>query len=155
MPDTHRFTAVLEHARGGGAVVLVPPAVATALGGLKQMRVFAKMNDVDYKSSTYPWKGEGLYLGVHKAIREAAGVAFGETATFEVTRDDSPRVLELAPEFEAALSAEPDLKARFEALSFSRRRELADPIAEAKKPETRSARLEKALATLREKHLAG
>jgi hypothetical protein len=150
MADRHRFTAVLEHARGGGAVVLVPPDVATALGGLKQMRVFARVNEVDYKSSTFPYRGEGLYLGVHKAIREAANVAFGESATFEVTRDNSPRVLELVPELEKALTAEPDLRTRFEALSFSRRRELADPIAEAKKPETRSARLEKALARLRD-----
>ena len=150
MPDTHRFTAVLEHARGGGAVVLVPPDVATALGGLKQMRVFVKINEVDFKSSTYPYGGMGLFLGVHKAIREEAGVAFGETATFEVTRDDSPRVLELDPEFEAALNAEPALKARFDALAFTRRRELADPIREAKKPETRQTRLDKALAHLRE-----
>ena len=150
MADTHRFTAVLEHARGGGAVVLVPPDVATALGGLKQMRVFAKVNQVSYRSSTYPWRGEGLYLGVHKAIREDARVEFGESATFEVTRDDSPRVLELAPELEAALAQSPELKVRFEALSFTRRRELADPIAEAKKPETRSARLDNALKRLRE-----
>jgi hypothetical protein len=150
MPDTHRFTAVLEHARGGGAVVLVPPDVATALGGLKQMRVFVRINDTDFKSSTYPYGGRGLFLGVHKAVREAAGVEFGQEASFEVTRDDSPRVLELAPEFDAALSAEPALRSRFDAMSFTRRRALADPIAEAKKPETRSARLEKALATLRE-----
>jgi hypothetical protein len=150
MPDTHRFTAVLEHARGGGAVVLVPPDVATALGGLKQMRVFVRINDTDFKSSTYPYGGRGLFLGVHKAVREAAGVEFGQEASFEVTRDESPRVLELAPEFDAALSAEPALRSRFDAMSFTRRRALADPIAEAKKPETRSARLEKALATLRE-----
>ena len=150
MPDTHRFTAVLEHARGGGAVVLVPPDVATALGGLKQMRVFVRINEVDFKSSTYPYGGRGLFLGVHKAVRETAGVAFGQEATFEVRRDESPRVLDLAPELDEALAAEPDLRTRFDALSFSRRRELADPIAEAKKPETRSARLEKALTRLRE-----
>ncbi len=68
---------------------------------------------------------------------------------FEITRDDAPRVMALPPELEAALAAEPALRDRFEALSFTRRRELADPIAEAKKPETRAARLEKALAALR------
>jgi uncharacterized protein YdeI (YjbR/CyaY-like superfamily) len=36
------------------------------------------------------------------------------------------------------------------ALPFSRRRELADPIAQAVKPETRSARLEKVVTRLRE-----
>jgi uncharacterized protein YdeI (YjbR/CyaY-like superfamily) len=59
-------------------------------------------------------------------------------------------VLELAPEFEAAVAAEPDLRARFDGLSFSRRRELADPIAQAVKPETRAARIERALDRLRD-----
>jgi uncharacterized protein YdeI (YjbR/CyaY-like superfamily) len=95
-----------------------------------------------------PYRG-AFYLGVHKATRDAAGVAIGDEVEIEITRDDSPRVLELAPELEAALKADPDLRARFDALSFSRRRELADPIREAVKPETRQARLEKALAQLR------
>ena len=48
------------------------------------------------------------------------------------------------------MAAEPALRERFESLSWTRRRELAEPIAEAKKPETRAARLEKALTALRE-----
>jgi len=141
---------VIEPARGGGAVVLVPPDVATALGGLKQMRVFGTINGFEYRSSTYPYGGLGLFMGVHKATREAAGAAIGDEVEIVVQRDDSPRTLELAPELEAALAAEPALGLRFDALSFSRRRELADPIADAKKPETRAARLANALARLRE-----
>jgi hypothetical protein len=149
-PGTLRFKATLETARAGGAVVLIPPDVAAALGGLKQMRVTATLNGTAYRSSTMPYGGRGLFMGVHKAIRQAAGVKFGDTVDIEVTRDDSPRVLELATELEAALRKEPELRARFDALSFSRRRELAEPIAEARKPETRAARLAKALDALRQ-----
>jgi uncharacterized protein YdeI (YjbR/CyaY-like superfamily) len=42
------------------------------------------------------------------------------------------------------------LRARFDGMSLSRRRELADPIREAVRPETRAARLENALAALRQ-----
>ena len=87
---------------------------------------------------------------MHKATREAAGVEIGDEVELTLVRDDSPRTLELAPELEAALTSEPELRQRFDGLSFSRRRELADPIAEAKKPETRQARLEKAMARLRD-----
>jgi hypothetical protein len=139
---------VIEAARGGGAVAQIPAAVTAALGGLKQMRVFGKLNGVAYKSSTMPYRG-AFYLGVHKATREAAGVQVGDEVEIEVTRDDSPRVLELAPELEAALEKDPTLRARFEALSFSRRRELADPVREAVRPETRAARLTKTLDQLR------
>jgi hypothetical protein len=147
---THRFKAVLEAARGGGAVVLIPSDVATALGGLKQMRVLGSVNGVAHRSSTYPYGGRGLFMGVHKATREAAGVSIGEVVEVEVVRDDSPRILTLAPELDAALAADPALRERFDALSFSRRSELADPVGQAKQPETRARRLEAALARLRD-----
>jgi bifunctional DNA-binding transcriptional regulator/antitoxin component of YhaV-PrlF toxin-antitoxin module len=143
------FRTVIEAARGGGAVAQIPPDVTTALGGLKQLRVTGTINGLPFRSSTMPYRG-AFYVGVHKATREAAGVGIGDEVELTLVRDDSPRVLELAPELEAALAEHPELRERFDALSFSRRRELADPVREAKKPETRAARLEKALAQLRD-----
>lgn len=146
----HRFRSVIEAARGpGSAVARIPPDVTTELGGLKQMRVTGTLNGTPFRSSTMPYRG-AFYLGVHKATREAAGVTIGDQVELTLVRDDSPRTLQLAPELEAAFAAEPQLRDRFDSLSFSRRRELAEPIDEAKKPETRAARLEKALVRLRE-----
>ena len=147
--EEHRFRSVIEAARGGGAVALIPPDVTQALGGLKQMRISGTLNRTPFRSSTMPYRG-AFYLGVHKATREAAGVKIGDEVELTVIRDDSPRVLELPRELEEAFKAQPELRRRFDALSFSRRRELAEPISEAKKPETRAARLEKALLRLRE-----
>jgi hypothetical protein len=149
-PRSHRFKAVLLEARGGGAGVLIPLDVAEAMGGRKQFRVVGTLNGAPLKTSTFPYEGEGLWMGVHKATRVAAGVDFGDELELEITRDDAPRVLELAPEIEAAFVAEPALRVRFEALSFTRRRELADPIAKAKKPDTRAARVARALTALRD-----
>jgi len=128
--------------------VRVPPDVATALGGLKQMRVIGTLDGTDFRSSTMPYRG-GLYMGVSKAMREAAGVVIGDEIEVVISRDDSPRVLEMPPELDAALAAEPDLRARFDRLSFSHRREYADSIADAKRPETRARRLEATLEYLR------
>jgi hypothetical protein len=146
--EKHAFRTTIEAARGGGAVAQIPPDVTKALGGLKQLRVVGTVNGVPYKSSTMPYRG-AFYLGVHKATRQAAGVEVGDEVEIEVALDASPRTLELAPELDQALAADPALRARFDGLSFSRRRELADPVREAVKPETRAARLEKALAKLR------
>jgi hypothetical protein len=147
--DTHHFTAQLEAARAGGAMVLVPEEVARELGGLKQMRVVGTVNGVAYQSSTMPYGGRGLFMGVHKATRAAAGVEFGDMIDVSLARDERPRVLDLPPELEAAFAAEPALRERFEALSFSRRKDLAVPIGEAKLEATRTTRLEKALSRLR------
>jgi hypothetical protein len=145
---TQRFRTVIEAATGGGAAAKIPPDVEAALGGRKQMRVIGTLNGHPIRTSTMPYRG-AFYVGLHKAAREAAGVGIGDEVELELTRDDSPRVLDIPPELEAAFGAEPALRQRFDALSFSRRRDLAAPIAEAKKPETRAARLEKALAALR------
>jgi hypothetical protein len=144
----HRFRTVIEAAVGGGAAAQIPTDVTEALGGKKQMRVTGTLNGYPIRTSTMPYRG-GFYVGLHRAAREAAGVQIGDQVELELTRDDSPRVLEIAPELEGAFAAEPELRKRFEALSFSRRRDLAGPISEARKPETRRARLEKALAALR------
>lgn len=149
MTQPKPFRTVIEAARSSGALAKVPSDVAAELGGNRQMRVNGTLNGLAFHSSTMPYRG-ALYVGLHKATREAAGVGIGEQVELTLVRDESPRVLQLAPELQAALDAEPTLRERFEALAFTRRRELADPIAEAKRPETRAARLEKALARLRE-----
>jgi bifunctional DNA-binding transcriptional regulator/antitoxin component of YhaV-PrlF toxin-antitoxin module len=145
---TIRFRSAIEAATGGGAAARIPPELSAELGGMKQMRVTGTLNHTPIRTSTMPYRG-GFYVGLHKAAREAAGVEIGDEVELELTRDDSPRVLELAPELEAAVREEPDLRTRFNALSFSRRRDLAAPISNAKKPESRAARLAKALEALR------
>jgi hypothetical protein len=147
--DAHRFTAELEAGRGGGAMVLVPPEIATALGGLRQMRVVGSVNGVAYQSSVMPYGGRGLFLGVHKATREAAGVLPGEQVEVVVSLDERPRVVEIPAELAEALGADPAAQAAFDRLSFTNRKEIAGSVAEAKRPETRERRLAAAMARLR------
>jgi hypothetical protein len=148
MTESLRFSGVIEAASGGGAAVRVPEDVATPLGGLRQMRVVGTLNGTEFRSSTMPYRG-GLYMGVSKAMRASAGVAIGEEIEVVLARDDSPRVVTVPPELEAALAAEPQLQARWDRLSFSHRREYADSISEAKRPETKARRLEATLDHLR------
>ena len=149
MAEAHRFTAELEAGRGGGAMVLVPREIATALGGLRQMRAVGTVNGVPYQSSVMPYGGRGLFLGVHKATRDTAGVFPGERVDVVISRDDRPRVLEIPAELAAALAADPEAQAAFDRLSFTNRKEIATSVAEAKRPETRERRLAAAMARLR------
>jgi hypothetical protein len=130
-------------------MVLVPPALATALGGLRQMRVVGTVNGVAYQSSVMPYGGRGLFLGVHKATREEAGVMPGERVEVVVSRDERPRVVEIPAELAAALAADPAAQAAFDRLSFTNRKEIAGSVAEAKRPETRERRLAAAMTRLR------
>ena len=151
MAEKVRFRTTIEPARGPGATVaLVPSEHVPALGGMKQKRAFGWINGIEFMTATFPYKGEGLWVGVPKAARVAAGLNVGDEADVELMLDETPRVIEMPAELKAALDAEPALAARYDGLSNSRKRELADPISEAKKPETRASRVDKALARLRE-----
>jgi hypothetical protein len=142
------FEGVLETARGGGAVVYLPPEVVEALGGMR-VRVSGTLNGVEFASNTMPAGHGEACLGVHKATREAAGVEFGEVVQVELEVDERPREVELPPELTEALAGEPELRAVFDKLSFTHRLEYAKWIGDAKRPETRMRRVNEALERLR------
>ena len=89
MPDTVRFSARIEAARGGeasggGAVAAIPVESRDRLGGPRQVRVIGSMNGLPFKSSTQTYGGI-YYVGLHKETRERAGVAFGDDVDLELT----------------------------------------------------------------------
>jgi hypothetical protein len=145
-----RFRSTIEQARGPGATVArVPDEHVAALGGMRQKRAYGWINGIEFMTATFPYKQQGLWVGVPKAARVAAGAVLGDEVELDLMLDEAPRVLQLEPELEAAFGTEPDLRAKFESLSWSRKRLIAEPLAAAKKPETRAARLAKALEELR------
>ena len=141
------FEGTLEAGPGGGALVRLPDQVVASLGGTR-VRVCGTLNGVDFRSSTMPCGGF-TGLGVHKATRQAAGAAIGERVRVEVEPDLSPREVELPPELAQALAADPALRAAFEGLAFTHRREHAEWIGAAKRPQTRARRLAETLERLR------
>ncbi|HEU0129469.1 MAG TPA: YdeI/OmpD-associated family protein [Mycobacteriales bacterium] len=149
------FEAVIEPARpggtGGGAVVRLPDEVAAAFGTRRQVRVRGTVDGVAYRGNLMPTGGGAFCLGVHKATREAARRTFGDTVRVTVERDDEPREVDVPPDLQAALDADPAARAAFDRLAPSHRREHADAVAGAKRPETRARRVEKTLEMLRAK----
>jgi hypothetical protein len=143
------FEGVLQAGRGGGAYVDLPPGVLAALDRGTRMRVHGRLNGVEFRSSTMPAGGGRACLGVHKSTREAAGAHFGDPVRVEFEVDDTPREVVVPAELAAGLDADPLLRARFDQLAPSRRRELADGVSEAKKPETRRRRIARIVEELR------
>jgi hypothetical protein len=141
------FTGTIEQARpggrgsGGGALVRLPDDVAASFGTRGQVRVKGSVNGVAYRSNLMPLGGGAYCLGVHKATREAAGVTFGDAVTVTIERDDEPREIVVPPELQAALDADPDARTAWDRLAPSHRREHANAVADAKKPETRARRV--------------
>lgn len=88
-------------------------------------------------------------LGLHKATRQAAGVAVGDHVTIRVERDDRPREVAVPDDLAAALDADPSVRALFDGLAFSHRREYVEWVEGAKKAETRARRVAQTVERVR------
>jgi bacteriocin resistance YdeI/OmpD-like protein/uncharacterized protein DUF1905 len=144
-----RFSGTVQAAGGGGAYVEVPAAVLAALGGGARFRVRGTLAGVEFSSSAMAMGGGRVCLGLHKATRQAAGVAVGDRVELAVERDDTPRTVSVPDELSAALAADPAAQAAFDGLSFTHRREYAEWVAGAKWPETRQRRAAQTVERLR------
>lgn len=146
------FEGTIEPARpggaGGGALVVLPPEVVEVVGTRRATPVQGTLNGVGYRTTTMPLGGGVYAMGVHKATRDAAGVGYGDRVTITIEVGE-PKQVVVPPELQVALDADPEARAAWERLAPSHRRAHAEAVAEARKPETRARRVEKALAMLR------
>ena len=139
----HRFDAVLGAGEDGDLPAVVLPAeVAAAMGGRARIPVTGSINGVTFRSSTMPM-GDGTHcVGFRRDTRsQAGGVTVGDTVTIEIERDDTPRTVEIPPDLAAALDADPAVRAAFDAMSYTHRKEYVKALLDAKRPETRARRL--------------
>ncbi|MFO0629534.1 MAG: YdeI/OmpD-associated family protein [Polyangiales bacterium] len=146
-PGPLEFTETLR-AAGGTAACFVPFPwdLKETFGRGNLVPVSARWDDrVTYQGALAMMGGERAMLLCRKDILAQLGKSAGDAVTVTVRLDLAPRVVEVPEALAAALDAQPDARARWEALSPSCRREYAQWIAEAKRPETRDARVAKAL----------
>jgi hypothetical protein len=127
----------------------VPPEVVEALGQGKRPPVTITINGHSWRSRVAIMRGRFL-LGLSNANRKAAGVEIGAEVEVELEFDPEPRVVVEPADFAHALRADPIARAAYDRLPDGRKREHVRAIESAKKPETRSRRIEKALVALRD-----
>lgn len=138
----------IQAAGGGGAFVEVPEAAVQELGGgRKRLKVKATFDGVPYRGSIAPYDGQTMLL-ILKDIRAKIGKDGGDTVEITLALDEEERVVEVPPELAKAL-AKAKLKAVFDALSYSNRKEYAAWINGAKTDETRERRLLLAIEKLK------
>lgn len=143
-----RTTLVLGGKTATGMVI--PPEVVESLGSGKRPPVRVTLNGYTYRS-TVAVMGGRFMVGVAAEHRAAAGVAAGDEVDVDLELDTEVREIAVPPDFAEALDAHPDARRFFDALSYSNRRRFVLSVQEAKSPETRQRRIDKAVATLGER----
>ncbi|MDR6866813.1 hypothetical protein J2Y69_001412 [Microbacterium resistens] len=146
MTELHVRT-VLEPMGPAGAIVLSDDQVA-ALGSVKNPPVVVRIGERSARLRVARMGGRNC-IGFSKAVRTELGVELGDEVDAVISLDSAERTVDLPAPLAEALDADPALRGAFDALSYTRRKELARSIAEAKQEATRDRRLAAALVELR------
>ncbi|GAA3520684.1 YdeI/OmpD-associated family protein [Actinocatenispora rupis] len=141
-----KFTATVEASGKTATGIEVPADVVEELGAGKRPPVRVTINGYTYRTSIGVMGGRCL-IPVSADVRKAAGVAAGDELDVDLELDTAPRVLAVPADLAQAM--DPDTRRFFDSLSYSRRQRFVLPIEQAKTPETRQRRIDKALTALR------
>jgi hypothetical protein len=144
-----KFRAMIEGTGKTAAGIEVPAEVVAALGSTKRPPVRVMINGHAYRS-TVAVLGGRFMLGVSSEVRASAGVEAGQVVDVEMELDTAVREVAVPPELARELARDAAAKQAFEALSYSRKRLLVDPVANAKTADTRDRNVAKAMSALRQ-----
>jgi hypothetical protein len=147
MTELHLKT-VLEGHGPAAAIVLTDEQVAS-LGAGKAFPVVVDFGDRSIRLRLSRMGGQN-FIGFSKAARAEAGVEIDEEIEVTIRPDTEERIVEVPPALAEALDADPAVRAAFENLPPSKRKEMARQIADAKTDETRTRRLGKIIDALGE-----
>jgi len=133
-------TSVLQEEGMQATGIRVPAAIIPLFGMGKKPKVKVTLNGYSYRTTVAPF-GDVFMLPLSKEHRTAAGVKAGDLVEVTLEPDLEPRTVEVPTDLAEAMAGEPDLRAVFDALSYSVRKEFVRQVEDAKTPETRARRI--------------
>ena len=149
MPSPRKFTfdAEIRAGKGGGAYVVFPYDAQKEFGTNGKVPVGATIDGVPDKGALFRMGKPQHMLGVPKAIRVQLGKQVGDVVAVVLWKDEQPREVAVPAELLTRMK-KAGVLAFFESLSLTHRKEYSRWISEAKKDETRTRRLDKAIELL-------
>lgn len=145
-----KFKTAIQKAEAKNAMgIVVPEAIVEKLASGKRPKVTVTLKGYTYRSTVAVMGGQYL-LPLNKEHRAKAGIVDDEKLEITLELDDAPREVEVPKDLAAALK-KAGLTKDFAALAYTHRKEHVRAVEEAKAPETRLRRIEKAVAMVEAK----
>jgi hypothetical protein len=147
--STIRFSANLIRPKatekvGSWTFLTLPKRASAKLPSRGVTMVEGTINGFPFRAALEPNGTGSHWLGVNKALQEAAGADAGDTVTVEITRAGDEPELRVPMDLRKALATAPPAQALWGDITPMARRDWILWISSAKQPETREGRIEKA-----------
>jgi len=144
-----RFKVKLVGQEGSSVAALSAPFdVMEKFGTTARVPVRGTINGFAFRSSLMPMGG-CHYMVVNKTMRAGANAKAGDVVYVVMKRDVEERTVEAPPELKRELAKSKKALQRWEAMSFSNKKEMAISIREVKQEETKKRRLAKVMQLLK------
>ena len=148
MPEqTFHVEVVAEGEGGAWPIIRIPFDAAEVFGTKARIAVSGTINGCVFRSSIFPSGGGKHVMMLNKELRASTKIEVGDIVSVVMDVDSGPREIETPQDLKAALETAGQLAA-FDKLSYSNRKMCIDSIEGSKKSETRTSRIEKAVATV-------
>lgn len=141
------FTAVIQQHQEINGAYIEPPFDVEEVFGAKRVKVKATFDGVLYRGSIVRMGGCYM-LGLTQEIRKQIGKDFGDSIEVIIEKDEEERVIEIPSDFSEVLNINLEAKKTYDNLSFTNKKSYITWITDAKKAETRTSRIEKAVQML-------
>jgi Bacteriocin-protection, YdeI or OmpD-Associated/Domain of unknown function (DUF1905) len=141
------FRATIELGGKTATGIAVPDEVVAALSAGKRPAVKITVGGHTYRTTVAPMGGR-FFVPLNATNREAAGVAAGDEVDAVIELDTAPREVDIPDELTEALAGNDGARRFFEQLSFTHRKEWVRWITDAKRTETRLARIDRTVEAL-------
>jgi len=144
-----RFRVRIQGKEAGVVSAITPPVdVKQTFGVRGRVPVRGTINGYPFRSSLMPMDGCHM-MPVNKTLCQGAGVKPGDLVDVVMERDQDERTVAPPAELQKELSKNKKAQERWEKLSFTHKKEMANAISGAKQEETRKRRLAKVMNVLR------
>src|ERR1043165_9781299 len=144
-----QFTVRLESVGRGGVFFTLPRKESVKFGVRGRVPVTGTLNGYAFRSSIFPTGYGAHYMAVNRWVREGAGVEVGDRVRVIMEVDTQPRTVTVPADLDKALSKSKTVRAQFDKLSYTHRKEYVQWIEAAKRAETRACRISEVIARIK------
>ena len=141
-------TIIIKHPKINSGYIEFPYDVEKEFGKKGQVKVKAWFDGFLYRGSLVRMKLPCYWIGITQEVRSAIRKESGETIHVIIEEDLEERTVIVPKELMDELNKYPQAKDKFDAFSYTNKKELITYFSAAKKEETRTNRLNKIIEKL-------
>ncbi|HPI19945.1 MAG TPA: YdeI/OmpD-associated family protein [Candidatus Kapabacteria bacterium] len=139
---------IIKHPTLNSGYIEIPDEIMKEFGDRHRIKVKAMFNGFEYRGLIVKMGLPNHCIGINQQVRKAIGKNPGDKISVTIEEDLEERAVSIPDDFNQSLTQFPETFEKFNKLSYTHKKEYVNWISEAKRPETRKNRIEKAITMI-------